>query len=116
LVRDGPFFELSSSFTLLAGAELFAKIGTRRPGIRSLLARRIGLRVSMKHEKLVHHLAMRASHYFVVRTASSAMLDELAPMLSDVGMRKVHFSALSLVVGPMEIWQRGKVSPYIGAH
>jgi hypothetical protein len=43
------------------------------------------------------------------------MLDELAPMLSDAGMRKVHFSALSLVVGPMEIWQRGKVSPYIGA-
>ena len=67
-------------------------------------------------ERLVRDLAMQASHYFVVRAASSTMLDELAPMLRDAGMRKVHFSALSLVVGPMEIWQRGKVSPYIGSH
>jgi len=67
-------------------------------------------------EKLVHDLAVRTSHYFVVRASSSALLDELAPLLRNAGMRKVHFSALSLVVGPMEIWQRGKVSPYIGAH
>jgi hypothetical protein len=67
-------------------------------------------------ERLVRHLAMQASRYFVVRAASSAMLDKLAPMLRDAGMRKVHFSALSLVVGPMEIWQRGEVSPYIGSH
>jgi hypothetical protein len=67
-------------------------------------------------EKLVRDLASRAGVYFVVRTASSAMLGELAPMLGDAGLRKVHFSALSLVVGPMEIWQRGEVSPFIGAH
>ncbi len=67
-------------------------------------------------KRLVHDLAVRAVHYFVVRASSTAMLDELAPMLSGAGLRKVHFSALSLVVGPMEIWQRGEVSPYIGAH
>lgn len=65
-------------------------------------------------ERLVRDLAARAGVYFVVRAASSALLDELAPMLSDAGLRKVQFSALSLVVGPMEIWQRGEVSPYIG--
>ena len=64
-------------------------------------------------EPLVRHLATRAARYFVVRAASSALLDELAPMLRDAGLRKVHFSALSLVVGPMEIWQRGEVSRYI---
>jgi hypothetical protein len=66
--------------------------------------------------RLVRHLAARAAHYFVVRAASSALLDELAPMLSDAGLTKVHFSALSLVVGPMEIWKRGQVSPYLGTH
>jgi len=65
-------------------------------------------------ERLVRHLAARAARYFVVRASSSALLDELAPMLSDAGMSKVHFSALSRVVGPLEIWQRGDVSPYIG--
>lgn len=69
-----------------------------------------------KIEKLVRHLAARAAHYFVVRAASSALLDELAPMLSGAGLTRVHFSALSLVVGPLEIWQRGEVSLYIGAH
>jgi hypothetical protein len=44
------------------------------------------------------------------------MLDEIGRMLRQAGLRKVHFSALSLVVGPMEIWQRGEVSPYIGTH
>jgi hypothetical protein len=64
-------------------------------------------------EGLVRHLAERTSRHFVVRTASIAMLGELKPMLTDAGMTKVHFSALSLVVGPMEIWQRGEVSPFI---
>lgn len=67
-------------------------------------------------ERLVRDLAARAGVYFVVRAASSALLNELAPMLSKAGLTKVHFSALSLVVGPMEIWQRGKVSPFIGTH
>jgi hypothetical protein len=65
-------------------------------------------------ERLVRDLAARAGVYFVVRAASSALLDELAPVLNNAGLRKVHFSALSRVVGPMEIWQRGEVSPYIG--
>lgn len=67
-------------------------------------------------ERLVRHLAARAAHYFVTRAASSVLLDELAPILTDAGMTKVHFSALSPVVGPMEIWQRGEVSPYIRTH
>ena len=67
-------------------------------------------------EELVRHLAARAGRYFVVRAASCALLAELAPALTDAGLRRVHFSALSLVVGPMEVWQRGAVSPYIDAH
>lgn len=67
-------------------------------------------------ERLVRHLAARAAHYFVVRAASTALLGELAPMLTDTGMRKVHFSALSQVVGPMEIWRRGAVSPVTGMY
>ena len=67
-------------------------------------------------EGLIRHLADRAARYFVVRAASSDMLDEIGRMLRQAGLRKVHFSALSLVVGPMEIWQRGEVSPYIGTH
>lgn len=67
-------------------------------------------------ERLVRHLAARAAQYFVVRAASSALLSELAPMLAEAGMKKIHFSALSLMVGPMEIWRRGELSPYIGPH
>ncbi len=63
---------------------------------------------------LLRDLAARTAHYFVVRASSSALLDELGPALRDAGLRKVHFSALSPVVGPLEIWQRGEVSPYIG--
>ena len=65
---------------------------------------------------LIRHLADRAARYFVVRAASSNMLDDVGRILKRTGLRKVHFSALSLVVGPMEIWQRGEVSPYIGTH
>src|SRR5579863_6541871 len=43
-------------------------------------------------EKLVRHLAVRTARYFVVRAASLALLDELAPMLSSAGLTKVHFS------------------------
>jgi SAM-dependent methyltransferase len=67
-------------------------------------------------EGLVRHLAARAAHYFVVRAANTDMLDEVGLTLRKSGLRKVHFSALSMVVGPMEIWQRGEVSPYIGTH
>jgi SAM-dependent methyltransferase len=67
-------------------------------------------------EELVRHLAVRASHYFVVRAANTDLLDEIGRTLRQTGLRKVHFSALSLVVGPMEIWQRGEISPYIGSH
>lgn len=65
---------------------------------------------------LVRHLAARTARYFVVRAASSDLLQEIGRMLTDLGLRKVHFSALSLVVGPMEIWQRGEVSPFIGTN
>jgi SAM-dependent methyltransferase len=64
---------------------------------------------------LVRHLADRAARYFVVRASSAALLGELSPTLSAAEMTKVHFSALSPVVGPLEIWQRGEVSPHIGA-
>lgn len=67
-------------------------------------------------EGLIRDLAERSARYFVVRAASSMMLDEIGRILGRSGLRKVHFSALSLVVGPMEIWQRGEVSPYIGTH
>ena len=65
-------------------------------------------------DAVIERISPRAGVYFVVRAASSALLDELGPMLSDAGLRKVQFSALSAVVGPMEIWQRGEVSPHIG--
>jgi SAM-dependent methyltransferase len=67
-------------------------------------------------EALVRHLATRTARYFVVRAAGSDLLREIGRMLTDSGLRKVHFSALSLVVGPMEIWQRGEVSPFIGTN
>jgi SAM-dependent methyltransferase len=67
-------------------------------------------------DELVGHLAARTARYFVVRAASSNLLDEIGRMLREAGLRKVHFSALSLVVGPLEIWQRGEVSPFIDTH
>lgn len=62
--------------------------------------------------ELVHHLVGRTARYFVVRAASAALLAELAPILTNAGVTRVHLSALSSVVGPLEIWQRGDVSPY----
>ena len=67
-------------------------------------------------EGLVRDLALRAARYFVVRASSTDLLDEIAGMLRGAELRKVHFSALSPVVGPMEIWQRGEISPYVGWH
>jgi hypothetical protein len=67
-------------------------------------------------EGLVRDLAARAARYFVVRASSTDLLDEIGGMLRDAALRRVHFSALSPVVGPMEIWQRGEISPYVGWH
>jgi SAM-dependent methyltransferase len=52
---------------------------------------------------LIRHLIDRAGRYFAVRTM---MIDELQVLIAGRGLRKVHFSALSPVVGPVEIWQR----------
>lgn len=52
---------------------------------------------------LIHHLTDRTARYFVVRTT---MIDELGTIVTNNGLRKVHFSALSSIVGSMEIWQR----------
>jgi SAM-dependent methyltransferase len=52
---------------------------------------------------LIGHLIDRTARFFVVRTT---MIEELRTILLDAGLRKVHFSALSSVVGPSEIWQR----------
>jgi hypothetical protein len=67
-------------------------------------------------EGLVRDLAARAARYFVVRASSTDLLNEIGGMLRDAALRRVHFSALSPVVGPMEIWQRGEISPYVGWH
>jgi ribosomal protein L11 methylase PrmA len=53
--------------------------------------------------ELIRHLVDRVAHFFVVRTP---MIDELGAILADTGLRKVHFSALSSIVGPAEIWRR----------
>jgi ribosomal protein L11 methylase PrmA len=52
---------------------------------------------------LVRHLMNRTAQYFVIRTM---MIDELDAIVTNKGFKKVHYSALSSVVGPMEIWQR----------
>jgi len=56
--------------------------------------------------ELVRHLANRVARFFVVRTGGATLLHELGLILADTGLRRVHFSALSSVVGPVEIWQR----------
>lgn len=53
--------------------------------------------------ELVYHLVGRAGRYFVLRTT---LFDELNEIVASSGLRKVHFSALSSVVGPMAIWRR----------
>ena len=53
--------------------------------------------------ELIHHLVSRTARYFAVRTI---FIEEVGLILAEAGLRKVHFSALTSVVGPMEIWQR----------
>jgi hypothetical protein len=53
--------------------------------------------------ELIHHLVDRTERFFVIRTM---MIDELRTILADTGLHKVHFSALSSVVSPVEIWRR----------
>jgi 2-polyprenyl-3-methyl-5-hydroxy-6-metoxy-1,4-benzoquinol methylase len=52
---------------------------------------------------LVHHLMHRTARYFVIRTS---MIDELDAIATNKEFSKVHYSALSSVVGPMAIWRR----------
>jgi hypothetical protein len=52
---------------------------------------------------VVCHLMNRTARYFVIRTP---MIDELDAIVVNKGFKKVHYSALSPIVGPMEIWQR----------
>jgi 2-polyprenyl-3-methyl-5-hydroxy-6-metoxy-1,4-benzoquinol methylase len=54
--------------------------------------------------ELVQHLVGRVARYFAFRTGQGA---EMGPMLEQGGLRRVHYSALSSVAGPVEIWQRG---------
>jgi 2-polyprenyl-3-methyl-5-hydroxy-6-metoxy-1,4-benzoquinol methylase len=54
-------------------------------------------------EELVHHLVDRTEKFFVTRTT---MIDELRTILANTGVRKVHFSAMSSAVFPVEIWRR----------
>jgi hypothetical protein len=56
--------------------------------------------------KLIQHLVSRTSRFFVIRTAAGAPLKELGLILVDSGLHRIHYSALSSVVGPVEIWQR----------
>lgn len=53
--------------------------------------------------ELIHHLISRTGRFFVTRTM---MIDELRTILVDAGLLKVHFSALSSVISPVEIWRR----------
>jgi 2-polyprenyl-3-methyl-5-hydroxy-6-metoxy-1,4-benzoquinol methylase len=53
--------------------------------------------------ELVHHLVDRTQRFFVARTP---MIDELGTIMGKTGLQRVHFSALSSVVSPMEIWRR----------
>jgi 2-polyprenyl-3-methyl-5-hydroxy-6-metoxy-1,4-benzoquinol methylase len=54
-------------------------------------------------EDLVHHLVDRTQRFLVTRTR---MLAELQTILAGTGLKKVHYSALSSVVSPVEIWSR----------
>jgi SAM-dependent methyltransferase len=53
--------------------------------------------------ELIHHLIDRTERFFVTRTM---MIDELQPILVNTELHRVHFSALSSVVSPLEIWRR----------
>jgi ribosomal protein L11 methylase PrmA len=53
--------------------------------------------------ELVQHLLDRTERHFVIRTT---LMDQLQPIIAKKPFRKVHFSALSSVVGPLQIWQR----------
>jgi len=53
--------------------------------------------------ELIHRLVDRTERFFVTRTI---MIDELRGILADTGLQRVHFSALSCVVSPVEIWRR----------
>ena len=53
-------------------------------------------------KQLIRHLITRVAQYIVVRTT---MIEELGMILMQSGLRKVHFSALSSIVGPVEIWR-----------
>jgi SAM-dependent methyltransferase len=54
--------------------------------------------------ELIRHLVNRVARFFVVRTGQVMLLEELGAILADTGLRRVHFSALSPVVGAVEIW------------
>jgi 2-polyprenyl-3-methyl-5-hydroxy-6-metoxy-1,4-benzoquinol methylase len=69
-------------------------------GVYHLLKQQTSNRVV---EELVHHLVDRTQRFFVTRTR---MRDELRTILADTGLQNVHFSALSYVVSPLEIWAR----------
>jgi 2-polyprenyl-3-methyl-5-hydroxy-6-metoxy-1,4-benzoquinol methylase len=53
--------------------------------------------------ELIHHLVDRTEQFFVTRTILAV---ELRTILAGTGLHKVHFSALSSVVSPLEIWRR----------
>jgi len=55
--------------------------------------------------ELVRHLVGRTARFFVLRTADAKLRDELGQILADTGLRRVHFSELSTVVGTLEVWQ-----------
>ena len=55
---------------------------------------------------LIRHLVNRVARFFVARSDEAVLRDELGVILADAGLRRVHFSALSPVVGAVEIWAR----------
>jgi hypothetical protein len=55
--------------------------------------------------ELVQHLIGRTARFFVVRSLPQ-FLDEMRPLFVGTGLRRVYFSDLSSVVGPVEIWQQ----------
>jgi ribosomal protein L11 methylase PrmA len=55
--------------------------------------------------ELVRHLISRTAKFFVVRSVPE-FLEELRPLFIETDLRRVHFSDLSEIVGPVEIWQR----------
>jgi SAM-dependent methyltransferase len=54
--------------------------------------------------ELIRHLVNRVARFFVARSDEAVLRDELGVILADAGLRRVHFSALSPVVGAVEIW------------